>query len=209
MTEPEWIEVDHRIVEEITRLRARLAEVEAERDLFRETHDLTSRQFVAEQKRAERAEAKLSNAEARLAEVEAERDDLATGYATQMSTISGLLRRIRAVEELCDAASGDHIGGVTVVRVPLVRAAAAGDRAEHRFVPETYVGDATAEIKELRAQLADERARNQHDRDLVRELTAELHRLRGCEHTPDWHAGLTWCTNCGRSAGGAAGDDRG
>lgn len=57
--EPEWVEVDHRIVEEITRLRARLAEVEAERDeaKARLVSHLVWCQFKA---RAETAEARLA-----------------------------------------------------------------------------------------------------------------------------------------------------
>lgn len=37
----------------------------------------------------------------------------------------GLAAQVAAVEVVCDGASGDHIGGVSVVRVPLVRAALA------------------------------------------------------------------------------------
>lgn len=51
------------LVDEIDALRVQLAQATAERDLFRDTHDLTSRQFVAEQKRAERAEAALARAD--------------------------------------------------------------------------------------------------------------------------------------------------
>ena len=122
------------IADAIDALRAENARVSAERDEWRRNargweqvhNELKQRVGKPTLVLVDRMQA----AEQRVAALTAALAEMTAGYTTQMETISRLLKERRAIEAVLDGASGDHIGGVTVVRVPLVRAALTGDDQE-------------------------------------------------------------------------------
>lgn len=108
------------LCDEIDRLRARLAEAEAERD------ELDGR-FENLWERAEGYLSRAEAAESRLAEVEAVRDRLYTENQEWRTVANGQAARLAAVEALCDVMRKNNDPYASLLEIALGRAAARGE----------------------------------------------------------------------------------
>lgn len=108
------------LCDEIDRLRARLAEVEAERDQM-----LTA--YNAQFARTEEVVDRLMTAESRLAGVEAVRDRLYTENQEWRTVANGQAARLAAVEALCDVMRKNNDPYASLLEIALGRAAARGE----------------------------------------------------------------------------------